>query len=69
MEPSAHKVNAKGVNSSNALFSYKEGKATPGFHKPTAAPMGKGKPDFKRNSLVANQDSADTVEMCHLMLR
>lgn len=71
MEPSAHKVNGKGVNSSNALFSYKEGKATPGFHKPTAAPTGKGKPTFQRNSLVAkpglSRYSIDVSQ--HVMLR
>ena len=53
LEPSIYRVNGKGVNSSSALSSYKEGKATPSFHKPIATPMGRGRLGFKRNILVA----------------
>ena len=43
---STYPINGKRVNSSSALCSSKEGKATPGFHKPRAIPMGRGRPDF-----------------------
>lgn len=45
LEPSTNWVNREEANrSSNALSAYKEGKATPGIHKPRATRMGQGRP-------------------------
>ena len=43
---STYLISGKGVNSSSALCGSKEGKATPGFHKPRAIPTGRGRPTF-----------------------
>lgn len=48
----AYQVDGEGVNCSSAPSSYKEGKATPGFHEPRATPMRSGRSSFKRNILV-----------------